>query len=344
MITKAEGGKVVMIFSNNQRKLMGLLLTEGPLSRKVLASKMKLTNAAITVMTQSLIEEGLIVELGEIDSGKVGRKETLIDLCGSKYVSIGLDIRVNHTNISITDIKGKLLFNKKFPTIEGAIDYLQTTLSKDNYYHEIAVLCRGYRGLEVFDQTVEKVEELMNAAQLPYRIIHNVAALAILHKFYYPSDANFLLVKYGPGVGSAIMTNGVLLSNDRIRSSEFGHMVVDPLESHTLEELISYSTVAEGIEESEVAEYLVNSRATLDYIMAKMAFCIVNSHVLLGLDKIIVAGNIFVYDEVFQVLKDKIQKYSRFIKNEDLVRIDEYEEKEKKIGSIVALYLHFLDC
>ena len=333
-----------MIFSINQRKLMGLLLTEGPLSRKVLASKMKLTNAAITVMTQSLIEEGLIVELGEVDSGKVGRKETLIDLSGTKYVSIGLDIRINLTNVSITDIKGKLLFSKKHTTLEGAIDYLQHTLSKEHYFHEIAVLCRGYQGLEMYDQTVEEVENLMNEAQLPYRIIHNVSALAILHKFYYPTDANFLLVKYGPGVGSAIMTNGVLLSNDRSRSSEFGHMVVDPLESHTLEELISYSTVAEGIDESEVAEYLVNSRATLDYIMAKMAFCIVNSHVLLGLDKIIVAGNIFVYDEVFQVLKDKIRKYSRFIQNENLVRIDEYEEKEKKIGSIVALYLHFLDC
>lgn len=333
-----------MIFSINQRKLMGLLLTEGPLSRKVLAAKMKLTNAAITVMTQSLMEEGLIIELGEIESGKVGRKETLIDLSSSKYVSIGLDIRVNHINISITDIKGRLLDHKKFSTIESAIEYLQRTLSKESYFHEIAVLCRGYRGLEIFDQTVATVESLMSAAQLPYRIIHNVSALAILHKFYYPTDANFLLVKYGPGVGSAIMTNGVLLSNDRSRSSEFGHMVVDPLESHTLEELISYSTVAEGIEESEVVEYLVNSRATLDYVMAKMAFCIVNSHVLLGLDKIIVAGNLFVYDEVFQVLKDKIHKYARFINDNDLVRIDEYEEKERKIGSVVALYLHFLDC
>jgi hypothetical protein len=332
-----------MIFSNNQRKLMGLLLTEGPLSRKVLASKMKLTNAAITVMTQSLIEEGLIVELGEIESGKVGRKETLIDLGGSKYVSVGLDIRVNHVNISITDIKGKLLSQKKVSSIENAIKHVQSEVAKDVYFHEIAVLCRGYRGLDVYDQTVEKVDRLMSEAQLPYRIIHNVAALAILHKFYYPTDANFLLVKYGPGVGSAIVTNGVLLSNDRIRSSEFGHMIVDPLEPKTLEELISYSTVADGIDESEVVEYLVNSRATLDYVMAKMAFCIINSHVLLGLDKIIVAGNIFVYDEVFQVLKDKIHKYSHLIQDSDLVRIDEYEEKEKKIGSIVALYLHFLD-
>lgn len=332
-----------MIFSINQRKLMGLLLTEGPLSRKVLAVKMKLTNAAITVMTQPLIEEGLIIELGEIDSGKVGRKETLIDLSSSKYVSIGLDIRINHSNISMTDIKGKLILSKKISTIENAIEYLRRNIPKDAYFHEIAVLCRGYQGLEMYDQTVEKVETLMNEAQLPFRIIHNVSALAILHKFYYPTDANFLLVKYGPGVGSAIMTNGVLLSDDRSRSSEFGHMIVDPLEPRTLEELISYSTVADGVEESEVVEYLVNSRATLDYIMAKMAFCIVNSHVLLGLDKIIVAGNIFVYDEVFQVLKDKIHKYSQFIQHEDLVRIDGYEEKEKKIGSIVALYLHFLD-
>lgn len=332
-----------MIFSINQRKLMGLLLTEGPLSRKVLAAKMKLTNAAITVMTQSLIEEGLIIELGEVNSGKVGRKETLIDLSSTKYISIGLDIRVNHTNISITDIKGKLLLSKKISSIENAIEFLQLNIPKDSYFHEIAVLCRGYQGLEMYDKTVEKVENLMIEAQLPFRIIHNVSALAILHKFYYPTDSNFLLVKYGPGVGSAIVTNGVLLSDDRHRSSEFGHMIVDPLEPRTLEELISYSTVAEGVEESEVVKYLVDSRATLDYIMAKIAFCIVNSHVLLGLDKIIVAGNIFVYDEAFQALKDKLKKYSQFIRHEDLVRIDDYAEKEKKIGSIVALYLHFLD-
>ena len=126
-----------MIFSINQRRLMGLLLTEGPLSRKVLAAKMKLTNAAITVMTQSLIEEGLIIELGEIESGKVGRKETLIDLSSSKYVSIGIDIRINHANVSITDIKGKQLNHKKVSSIEGAIDYLQRSLPKDAYFHEI---------------------------------------------------------------------------------------------------------------------------------------------------------------------------------------------------------------
>lgn len=332
-----------MNFSINQRKLVGTLLAEGPLSRKSLAARLKLTNAAITLMTHSLIEDGFIVELGEVNLGKVGRKETLIDVSSNYYVAIGMDIRINCTNISITDIRGQLLEHKRIGSLKDAVEYVRSSVSKYPSFHEIAVLCRGYRGLEVFDKTVEEVERLMDLARLPYRIVHNVSALAILHKFYHPSDSNFLLVKYGPGVGSAIMTNGNLLRNDRSRGSEFGHMLVEPSSFNTLEEQISYATVAPELDESEVVDYLLSSNKTLDFVMSKMAYCLVNSHVLLALEKIIVAGSLFVSDEAFNCLKDKVQKYHKEIQSDDLVRIDDYAEKEKKIGSIVALYFHFLD-
>ena len=332
-----------MIFSLNQRKLIGLLITDGPQSRKALASKLHLTNAAVTVMTQSLIEEGFVVELGEIESGKVGRKETLIDLGIDKYVAIGMDVRSNYVNLSFTDIQGNLLEYKKIHHLEDAVEYVQRAIAKYPPFEEISVLCRGYKGLDFFDQTIEEVERLMSAARLPYRIVHNVSALAILHKFYHPMDSNFLLVKYGPGVGSAIMTNGQLLRNDRNRGSEFGHMLVDGSSPRTLEEEISYATVAQGIEESEVVDYLLSSKATLDFVMSKIAYCLVNAHVLLALEKIVIAGSLFVSDEAFASLKDKINKHQKTIQADDLVRISDYQQKEKKIGSIVTLYYQFLN-
>ena len=332
-----------MHFSYNQRKLIGLLMTDGPQSRTILAQKLQLTKAAVTIMTQPLIEEGFVVELGAVDSGKVGRKETLVDLGDNKYVAIGVDVRQNCVNVSFTNLRGTLQHFQKFSTFKAAIDHIKQAMNSLNIVHEIAILLRGYKGLPSFDHNVELVEHVMNEVNLPYRIVHNVSALAILHKFYFPSDLNYLVVKYGPGVGSAIMTSGQLLSNDLHVMSEIGHMLVDHQLSQTLEEQISYDVIAPGVDESDVIELILSSADTLDSIMSKLAYCIVNAHALLALDKIVIAGLLFVSDEAFECLRMHLQQYHHILKHVNLVRIDEYKEKEKKIGSLVALYYHFLN-
>lgn len=331
-----------MHFSQNQRKLIGHLITDGPQSRTILAQKMQLTRAALTIMTQPLIEENFVVELGEVDSGKVGRKETLIDLGVNKYVAIGVDVRQNCINVSFTNMRGILQNFQNTSTLEDAVSHIAKTLTFQDTYYEIAVLLRGYKGLVAFDQSIEKVEKLMREANLSYRIIHNVSALAIIHKFYYPSDLNYLVVKYGPGVGSAIVTSGQLLSNDLNVISEFGHMLVDIESTKTLEEKIAYDAIAPGIDESDVVEIIINSEEKLNFIMSNIAYCIVNAHALLALDKIIIAGLLFVSDEAFDCLRTHLQKY-HILKRVNLVRIEQYTEKEKKIGSIVALHYHFLN-
>lgn len=71
-----KGRNMESIKIMNRGKILQVLYRKGCMSRKRLAEILGLTSATITINVKEMIEEGLIVELGEAtDNKRVGRKE-----------------------------------------------------------------------------------------------------------------------------------------------------------------------------------------------------------------------------------------------------------------------------
>ena len=68
----------------NRMQILRVIRESGPISRVDVASALEITRAAVTIITNEMIEEGVLVEIGEapVNTEKLqkGRRKILIDM------------------------------------------------------------------------------------------------------------------------------------------------------------------------------------------------------------------------------------------------------------------------
>lgn len=329
------------MFTTSQLAIINYLLVYEPASRKHLAKVLSLTNAAITIIVSQLIERGILFELKALDSGKVGRKETLIDVVEDAFYAIGLDVENEKILFSLTNLKGASIDSRVFYEIDEALAHIERLKSRKPNLLGVTVMLRGYINENQYHYRDKDIKVKIEALKIPYLLINNVSALAIAHRFYNFDDENFLMIKYGPGVGSAIMVNGGLVSQKVNACSEIGQMIIDTEKYVRLESCIKYEALSDGLSDENIISYLNKEQEKRKYIINCLTVSIINSHVLLSLDKVIVAGVIFSDNAFFNELVNKIKEVSSNLTEECILRADSYFENRRKIGSIVSIYSYF---
>ena len=276
----AKGTNMHHVKRQNRASILKLLYTHGGLSRKEIASQLGLTPSAVTLITNSMIKEGLLEEIGEeLNSSRVGRKEVIIDIKYRKYYAIGVTINLDYTKIICIDLKGRVLFQHHFNTLEfttpeDLIKYICDMIK--NYIvktpgvkkESIVGVGVGVRGivnnqkgisLESFGLWREKVEAkhiFQEQIQIPVRVDNNVRSIARGELFYSQRKlTSMLLVKYGPGIGAALAIGEELFTGCNYRAIELGHVVVDPFglpcrckRCGCLETIVSYDAIEKAIQ------------------------------------------------------------------------------------------------
>lgn len=322
------------MFNYNQYNLINHLLAYGPTSRKNLAKVLKISTAAVTMSVSYLIEDGIVYEAEETISGKAGRKEILIDINPDYSYALGMDIKDYCIRFSSCDLKGNVKYAKIFTTVDDAVDCVEEYI-KGKSILGMSVLVKDYISTEnnkAFDKSIfYKLEKL----DLKINYMNNIEALGILHKYYFYQDNNYLLVKYGSGVGSAVCVNNHLLNHSNISNHELGRVLINKNGYHELEELVNYQSFDESVKDDNIIEYLITNRDKLNKLEEYMSLAIVNANVLLSLDKVILAGKIFVNEMIFNEFKKRINELKPDI---EVVAIDNYEDKRLMVGSIVTIY------
>lgn len=104
----------------NRAQIMRTIWACGPISRSDIAEKLCITRAAITVITNEMIGEGLIKEIGRNDAehtcdiGK-GRRKVLLDIETDVYFQMGIYIDSHNISIGLTTLKGDILEKENIP-------------------------------------------------------------------------------------------------------------------------------------------------------------------------------------------------------------------------------------
>ena len=97
---------------HNRRRLLGIL-RQSPVSRAELSRRMGLTRAAISLIADELIAEGVIREsTHQTLTGSPGRAPTLLKICENAYYAVGISLRRSGCMIGIEDLSGQLLLSK----------------------------------------------------------------------------------------------------------------------------------------------------------------------------------------------------------------------------------------
>ncbi len=320
-----------MNLTETQKSIIRILFVSKESSRSILASTLSLTNAALTLALKPLLEEKMISERRKEDSQKVGRKELKLTLNPEYGCFLGVDIRRHHEYYYLMDFAGNILDE----TDNSKLLFKDFYNKNKRYVISIGIALRGDSSVNSFAKRYPDLLAQIEEMNLPYHIFNNVNCLANIYAENHPEEKNFLLVKYGPGVGSSIYVNGKPLGC----SSELGHTYY---QDKTIEDTISYSAILkQDLEEKDGTKLITSNEELLDKVVHVLSFALCNANSLLSLQSIILSGELLTSFEVIKKLEGELRSIEP---NFDLTKICLYEDyatfnnKKSCIGAFIKTY------
>lgn len=236
----------------NRSSILRTINNQGAMPRKDIAAAVGLTPAAVTLLCTEMLEEGLLVEMGEVhEEGKVGRKKILVDICYSHKYVIAISIELKTTYIHICDLKGDVLKKKNIPTDpdaepetflskiaeESEMLLLESNISKEKVMG-IGVGIPGIvdrlegvslRAYGIWKREVQVRKRMERYFDCPVIVENNIKAFAEGELLYGRGRIgnNLLFVKWGPGVGSSIVIQNQIYEGKEYGAAEIGHYIIE---------------------------------------------------------------------------------------------------------------------
>jgi len=109
-MTETSGISKLNLKKANRRQILNILRNNGPTSRVDIARQMEITKAAVTIIVNEMIAEGIIQEVGGESSrgGKNprGRKKILIDVNPLYKLTIGIVVDNGYIHCGLCTLKG----------------------------------------------------------------------------------------------------------------------------------------------------------------------------------------------------------------------------------------------
>ncbi len=236
---------------SNRSSILKLLNDHGAMSRKDIASETGLTPAAVTLICTELLSAGILVEKGEVEEEKrAGRKKVLIDINYQYRYVLAISIEAMTTCVTISDLQANCLAIRKIPTDssrepeqflksivdEGKALMWEQGINKDQVLG-VGVSVWGVvdrrngisqHAMRVWPEPVRVREILRKYMDFPVIVENNIRAFAEAELIYGSGkkQENLLFIKWGPGVGSAIIVRNQIYRGYECKSGEIGHVVV----------------------------------------------------------------------------------------------------------------------
>ncbi len=236
----------------NRTEILKLLVYHGPLSRIDIARNLKLTRAAVTIITNEMITQGIVSEIGEeiqADGKRQrGRKKILLDICGNYRLSFGVVIDIERTHVGLADLKGITLEKETLyanglslkERINAACEVIRKWVSRNSLSQEQILgigLCISDNACSVlgyqYKEECYRIAREFAVQQLNFSIMVDGTAesLAVAELVFSQSGArkpeNIVLLRYGYDVDAAVMVDGKVYKGHTGKAGRFAHMVVD---------------------------------------------------------------------------------------------------------------------
>ncbi len=97
----------------NRMQILRVIRESGPISRVDVASALEITRAAVTIITNEMIEEGVLVEIGEapVNAEKLqkGRRKILIDINVNSRFALGATVDEKEVSVGLTNLNSDIL-------------------------------------------------------------------------------------------------------------------------------------------------------------------------------------------------------------------------------------------
>jgi len=227
----------------NQQLVLRALHDQSPLSRADLARLTGLTRTSVGDLVGTLIDDGLIEEVGRGQSSG-GKSPILLRVAPDGRHLIGLDLGEAQFSGAVVNLRGEILRSIHLP-LEGrngdaAVELVFQLVDALRADDRSPLLGIGIGAPGIIDTSTGTVRWSVNLNWAELRlgplleqrfgvpvVVANdchAAALAELTFFRRPRPNNLIVIKVGRGVGAGIILNGQLFQGDGYGAGEFGHV------------------------------------------------------------------------------------------------------------------------
>ncbi|MEX2540905.1 MAG: ROK family transcriptional regulator [Trueperaceae bacterium] len=263
------------IRSLNQSAVLNAIHRHGRISRTDLAAELRLSPAAVSAITATFIEAGLVIEAEVGTSSSVGRKPILLEIDYEHAYVFGVKVASHSLTTAITNLRAEpvevrtdmldsLDANGVISAIATSVERLiaSTGVSTDR------AIGLGVSLPGIVEQKTGRVrysplldwyqvpfaERLGERLALPVLIENDVNALAAAQAWFGHGQQHdsFLVLTLGRGVGLGIVVGGQVYRGPRGGAGEVGHISVTPANPRvmtagrgTLEGFLSDARLAE---------------------------------------------------------------------------------------------------
>ncbi len=381
------GFNMSSIKTANRSSVLYLLNSGEQLSRKDIAEKLGLTPAAVSKICAELIAEGAIAECGIADEGGAGRKKIILSLNSDNLFVLALNIDKKGFYAALCTIDGKEQIGERFlfesdcspeECLRFAGKKCRDLIEKSKISREkimgtgvgIVGGADGEKGVTAGNYGIWKpgvpVRRILEEElSMPVAVENNVKAFALASLIFdrRDTDESILFVKWGPGVGSAIVVGSAVLGKADSDSSEIGHYIVAPNGEECrckrrgcLETVISSDVIVERIKKSldkekasalfeqtnikaeklEISEILAvfsknaEIRSEIESCVKLLSKAVTNAAAVIAPDVVIAFGYMFT-DEVFKVFESECKSLYPGFKN-GCFRLSPLDKKHNYIG------------
>lgn len=230
----------------NKQIVLNYVRDRAPISRAEIARETDLQRSTVSSIVDSLLEAGLIEDIGTGDSTG-GRKPTLLKIKSGSPVAIGVDITPRTSTVAIADLAGNVLESESFPTSQDSDFMAEQILSRVSALREkysdddleVGISLPGITDQEAGNVVYvpyfqwrdwDVSRQITEATGLPVTIDNDANAIALAELWFgrekIRNVRNFITVMVAEGVGTGIVFDGQVYRGERGNAGEFGHMIV----------------------------------------------------------------------------------------------------------------------
>lgn len=240
---------VKLSFRSAKTAVIAELLQHDQLSRLELSSRAGVSPAAVTEVTQNLLQLGLVLEIPAPPAARRGRPTVQLSLQASHSCFVGISIGEQGMLLALTDLRGGVLSCENLPSCTRADQIAEAARASFNKVLRragvarnrvrgagIAVagmvdadtgVCRYSAGLDWRDVPVAEI--VGKALRLPAWADNDANAVAVGEKIFGRAREfqNFSSIVLGRTIGSAHYMHGLLYRGHDGSAGEIGHITVD---------------------------------------------------------------------------------------------------------------------
>lgn len=235
----------------NQKNVLNVIRNNEGINRAKIASYTALSLPTVMKITNTLIELGLVREIGKGKSSG-GKPPKLLEFIGDSYYIVGVDLGSNKITAILTDLNAEIYYEhiekiKITESVERIIEKIiysiNTVINQSNIQvSRILGIGLGVPGIIDPDKGVVKFSpdfgwENINLVEIIKKRFGMIVqmdnvnrTMAIGEKLYgLGRDVdNFICINLGYGIGAASCINGEIAMGCCGSAGEFGHMIVEP--------------------------------------------------------------------------------------------------------------------